>query len=125
MGNPDVYLKKLFVSFFLTIPILLLSPSFQYMLGFEFLIPYQDLLLIVLSSILFFYSGFLFIEHAYYEIKMRRPGMMMLIVLAISVAYVFSLFSILFDFGKDLFWELATLIVVMLLGHYIEAISIA
>ena len=126
MQNPEMYLKKLYVSLLLMIPILVLSPSFQSLLGFEFTIDFQMELLVLLSSILFFYSGFLFIEHAYHEFKMRKPGMMMLIALAISVAYLFSLYSVVFGFeGRDLFWELASLIFVMLLGHYIEAVSIA
>ena len=119
-----MYLKKLVISIILTIPILILSPSFQYMLGFSLSFPYQTEILILLSSFLFFYAGFLFIEHAYHELKMKKPGMMMLIALAITVAYLFSIFSVILNFGKDLFWELATLIVVMLLGHYVEAISI-
>ncbi len=124
MSNPEMYKKKLYASLLLTIPILLLSPSFQTIVGFELSIPFQMEILVILSSILFFYSGLIFIEHAYHELKMKKPGMMMLIALAISVAYLYSLFAYFTSQERELFWELSTLIFVMILGHYLEAVSI-
>jgi Cu2+-exporting ATPase len=73
-----------------------------------------------LGSIVFFYGGWVFIQGAYRELKAKQPGMMTLIAMAISVAYLYSLYSILFTRGETLFWELTTLITIMLLGHWME-----
>jgi P-type Cu2+ transporter len=79
----------------------------------------------VLSIILYFYGGWPFVEGAWRELKVRMPGMMTLIALAISVAFIYSL-TVTFGFieGMPLYWELATLILIMLLGHWIEMASI-
>jgi len=76
------------------------------------------------SSIVFFYGGFVFIVGALREIKAKNSGMMTLIALAISSAYLYSLLAVIFKFGHEFFWELTSLITIMLLGHYFEMKSV-
>ena len=116
--------KRFWVSLILTVPILLLSEMIQHWLGFELKFAGDKYVLLILSSFLFFYGGWPFLKGFVNEIKAKSPGMMTLIALAISVAYVFSV-AIIFGFkGMDFFWELATLIVIMLLGHWLEMKSV-
>ena len=84
-----------------------------------------DFVILILSSIIFFYGGWVFILGALREIRTKNPGMMTLIALAISAAYFYSVSTFIFKFGHEFFWELATLIVIMLLGHYFEMKSIS
>ncbi len=116
--------RRLLVSLILTIPVLILSEMTQEWLGYTLKIPYQGLILILLSSVIYFYGGFPFLKGSINELKKRQPGMMTLIAMAISVAFFFSSAAIIFNLGSDFFWELATLIDVMLLGHWIEAKSV-
>lgn len=115
------FLRKFWIVLALTIPILAYSeitekvftwqaPRFA---GFQFVI-------LFLASIVFFTGGWVFIAGAYRELRARLPGMMTLIALAITAAYSFSVFSVLASREHTLFWELSTLIAVMLLGHWIE-----
>ncbi len=116
--------KRFYVSLILTIPILALSKMIQGFLGFDLSIPYQSYVVFALSTVLFFYGGWPFLTGLLDEVKKLQPGMMTLIGLAITVAYVYSS-AIVFGLpGMDFFWELATLIVVMLLGHWIEMRSV-
>ncbi|HEX3166482.1 MAG TPA: heavy metal translocating P-type ATPase, partial [Chitinophagaceae bacterium] len=116
--------KRFWVSLILTVPILLLSEMIQHWLGFEIKFPGDKYVLLILSSFIFFYGGWPFLKGFVEEIKAKSPGMMTLIALAITVAYVFSV-AIIFGFeGMDFFWELATLIVIMLLGHWLEMKSV-
>ncbi len=116
--------KRFWVSLVLTIPVLALSKMIQGFLGFELSIPYQGEVVFGLATILFFYGGWPFLKGLYDELKSWKPGMMTLIGLAITVAYVYSS-AIVFGLpGMDFFWELATLIVIMLLGHWIEMKSV-
>ena len=116
--------KRFWISLILTVPILLLSEMIQHWLGFEIKIPGDKYVLLSLSSFTFFYGGWPFLKGFVDEIKSKSPGMMTLIALAITVAYVFSV-AIIFGFqGMDFFWELATLIVIMLLGHWMEMKSV-
>ncbi len=116
--------KRFYVSLVLTIPILALSKMIQGFLGFDLSIPYQSYVVFALSTVLFFYGGWPFLAGLLDEVKKLQPGMMTLIGLAITVAYVYSS-AIVFGLpGMDFFWELATLIVVMLLGHWIEMRSV-
>jgi len=116
--------KRFWISLILTVPILLLSEMIQHWLGFEIKFPGDKYVLLILSSFIFFYGGWPFLKGFVSEIKVKSPGMMTLIALAISVAYVFSV-AIIFGFkGMDFFWELATLIVIMLLGHWLEMKSV-
>ena len=116
--------KRFWVSLILAIPISLLSPMVQMLFGYEINFLGDDLLLFVLSTVLFFYGGKPFLTGAWGELKSRTPAMMMLISLAIITAYVYSTLTTFFISGSDFFFELATLIVIMLLGHWIEMRSV-
>lgn len=122
----DDFRKRFIVSIIITVPVLLLSPLIQTFLGLEKIIKFSgdSYILFGLSTIIFFYGGWPFLKGFYGELKSRHPGMMTLIGLAISVAYVYSSAVVFGLEGKFFFWELATLIVVMLLGHWIEMRSI-
>ena len=116
--------KRFWISLIFTVPILLLSEMIQHWLGFEIKFPGDKYVLLSLSSFIFFYGGWPFLKGFVDEIKSKSPGMMTLIALAITVAYVFSV-AVIFGFrGMDFFWELATLIVIMLLGHWVEMKSV-
>ena len=116
--------KRFWVSLALTVPILLLSPMIQHWLGVDWPFAGDKYLLFGLSSILFFYGGWPFLQGLAEELKERSPGMMTLIAVAIVVAYAYSSAVVFGLEGKTFFWELATLIVVMLLGHWIEMRSV-
>ncbi len=120
------YRKRFIVSIIIAIPVLLLSPLIQRLLNLEEAIkfPGDAYVLFGLSTIIFFYGGWPFLKGLYNELRSRQPGMMTLIGLAISVAYIYSSAIVFGLEGKFFFWELATLIVVMLLGHWIEMKSI-
>ncbi len=116
--------KRFFISLILMFPILFLSPMIQMFMNVDFRFAGDSYLLFGLSSILFFYGGKPFISGARDEYRNRSPAMMMLIALAITTAYVYSVLTVFYLKGNDFFWELATLIVIMLLGHWIEMKSI-
>ena len=118
--------KRFIVSIILAVPVLLLSPLIQTFLRIENIIkfPGDAYVLFGLSTIIFFYGGWPFLKGLYNELRSKQPGMMTLIGLAITVAYVYSSAVVFGLEGKFFFWELATLIVVMLLGHWIEMRSI-
>ena len=118
--------KRFIASIIITIPVLLLSPLIQRFLKLEEAIkfPGDSYVLFGLSTIIFFYGGWPFLKGLYNELKSKQPGMMTLIGLAITVAYVYSSAVVFGLEGKVFFWELATLIVVMLLGHWIEMRSV-
>ena len=118
--------KRFWISIFLTIPILLLSPMIQNFLGIREYLAFtgDSYVLFGLSSIIFFYGGWPFLKGLYNEIRNFNPGMMTLIAIAILVAYLYSSVVTLGVTGKIFFWELATLIDIMLLGHWIEMRSI-
>ena len=118
--------KRFIVSIIITIPVLLLSPLIQRFLNLEEIIKFfgDSYVLFGLSTIIFFYGGWPFLKGIYNELKSKQPGMMTLIGLAIIVAYVYSSAVVFGLEGKVFFWELATLIVVMLLGHWIEMRSV-
>ncbi|MFC1645126.1 copper-translocating P-type ATPase [Patescibacteria group bacterium] len=116
--------KRFFVSLVLTIPILFLSPMIGELLGFSFSFLGDVYLLFITSSIIFFYGGKPFLLGAKKEFTEKIPGMMTLISLAIIVSYAYSSVVVFGFGGKMFFWELATLIDVMLLGHWIEMRSV-
>ncbi len=120
----EEFKRRFWVSLILTIPILLLSEMIQLWFGFRIRIPLQKETLLLLSTLVYFYGGWPFIKGSFAELKSRTPGMMTLISTAISVAFFYSAGTVLFITGKAFFWELATLIDVMLLGHWIEAKSL-
>jgi P-type Cu2+ transporter len=123
--SPAMFRERFWLSLLLTIPVVLYSHMIQEWFGFtmpEF--PGYQWVPLVLGTVIFWYGGMVFIKSAKSEIKARRPGMMTLISLAIVTSYVYSVLTTLFLEGTEFFWELATLIVIMLLGHWIEMKSI-
>ncbi len=118
--------KRFWISLVLTIPILLLSPMIQKFLGLGTLFQFTGSLYLtfILSSVVFFYGGYPFLKGIWDELRKGQPGMMTLIALAISVAYFYSAAVVFGLLGKMFFWELATLIDIMLLGHWIEMKSV-
>ncbi len=116
--------RRFFISLALTVPILALSPMIQDFLGVNWRFPGDMYILFGLSTVVFFYGGWPFITGARDELRDRSPGMMMLIALAITIAYSYSSVVVFGWEGKQLFWELATLVDIMLLGHWIEMKSV-
>lgn len=116
--------KRFFISLIITIPILALSPMLQGWIGVDWRFTGDMYILFALSTIVFFYGGWPFLTGGISELKDKNPGMMTLIGLAIIIAYGYST-AVVFGFnGHELFWELATLILIMLLGHWIEMRSV-
>ena len=118
---------KFFVSLIFAIPIILLSPMMGVKLPFQFTFPGSEWVVLILGTILFFYGGKPFLSGGKDEIATKKPGMMTLVALGISVAYIYSLYAFYMNnfssatgHTMDFFWELATLILIMLLGHWIE-----
>jgi Cu2+-exporting ATPase len=116
--------QRFFISIIVTIPILLLSPLFQDLVGLNFNYSVNKYILWFLSSFIFFYGGWPFLKGIVEELKKKQPGMMTLIALAIFVAFIYSSAVVFGLKGKFFFWELATLIDIMLLGHWIEMRSV-
>lgn len=116
--------KRFYISLIVTIPILVLSPMIQGFIGVDWTFSYDQYILFVLATFIFFYGGWPFITGAVSELKDKNPGMMTLIGLAILVAYVYSSLTVFGLSGSGFFWELATLIDIMLLGHWIEMRSV-
>jgi len=116
--------KRFWISIVLTIPVLLLSEMIQLFFGFDFSFTGDKYILFALSSLIFLYGGWPFLKGLQDELKKKNPGMMTLIGMAIIVAYVYSSAVIFGLEGMDFFWELATLIDIMLIGHWIEMKSI-
>lgn len=117
--------KRFYVVLFLTVPIMLLSPMIQQFMRVNWQFSGSNYLLFTLSSIVFFYGGWPFLKGLVKEVKSRNPGMMFLIGFAITVSYVYSVAVVFGLQGMDFFWELSTLILIMLLGHWIEMKSVA
>jgi len=118
--------KRFWVSIVVTIPVLVLSPMIQGFLGIKDKVsfPGDSYVLLLLSAFLFFYGGYPFLKGLVDELRKKAPGMMTLIALAITVAFAYSAAVVLFIPGRFFFWELATLIDVMLVGHWIEMRSV-
>ncbi|MFQ5583223.1 MAG: copper-translocating P-type ATPase [Calditrichia bacterium] len=118
--------KRFWISLVATIPVLLLSPLIQEFLGLGDTLRFagSGYVLFVFASFIFFYGGYPFLKGLFDELKAKNPGMMTLIALAISIAYVYSSAVVFGLTGKMFFWELATLIDIMLVGHWIEMRSI-
>lgn len=112
--------RRFFVSLIVTIPILVLSPMIQEWTNIEIVFPGSNYLLFALSTFIFLYGGWPFLKGLKDELAEKTPGMMTLISMAITVAYLYSSAVVFGLEGKDFFWELATLIDIMLLGHWIE-----
>jgi Cu2+-exporting ATPase len=118
--------RRFRASMILTIPILALSPMIQEFLGLgqTLRFPYDSYVLFVFSSAVYFYGGYPFLKGIYDELRTFNPGMMTLVAIAITVAYAYSTAVVFGVKGEVFFWELATLIDVMLLGHWIEMRSV-
>lgn len=123
MGN---FKQKFWLSLILAIPIILFSPMMGMEFPFQITFPGSEWVVLVLATILFVYGGQPFLSGAKMELQQKSPAMMTLIAMGITVAYVYSVYSFIANLINpqahvmDFFWELATLIVIMLLGHWIE-----
>ena len=112
--------KRFWVVLALSIPIVVLSDMMQMLFNYHIDFPGYNIVLFVLSSIVFFYGGWPFFKGAKDEYALRKPGMMMLISLAITASYIYSTLTTFFIEGSEFYFELTTLILIMLLGHWIE-----
>lgn len=126
-GHADLFRRKFWVSLVLALPIFVLSPMMGLSLPFQVTFPGSDWLVLLLATLLFLYGGQPFLSMAKDELKAKAPGMMTLIAMGISVAYIYSVYAFIVNLRAghqnhvmDFFWELASLIVIMLLGHWIE-----
>jgi len=124
-GHEDLFRKRFWVSLLLSVPVLLYTPMLQMWFGFR--LPEfagSQWVMPVFSITVFLYGGVPFIKMAVPEVRTRQPGMMTLISLAISVSFIYSLATLFINLGEGFFWELVTLIDIMLLGHWIEMRSV-
>ncbi|WCJ48288.1 copper-translocating P-type ATPase [Levilactobacillus brevis] len=124
MGNLK---RKFWVSLILTIPIILMSPMMGVTLPFQLTFPGSDWVVAILGTILFIYGGAPFFSGAKAELQMKQPAMMTLITMGVGVAYIYSIYAVIANdlfhvtpMVNNFFWELSTLIVIMLLGHWIQ-----
>lgn len=123
--DPAQFRRKFWLSLALTIPTLLFSSTIQMWLGVSFIFPGSEYVPAVLGTIIFFYGGLVFLQGAVNELRDKQPGMMTLIAMAITVAFGYSAAITLgLVVGMDFWWELATLVTIMLLGHWLEMASI-
>lgn len=120
--SPDMFCRPFWISLLLTIPIVVYSHMIQMLLGYTApVFPGSDAIGLVLGSVVFWYGGWPFLSGAVGEIHSRTPGMMTLVALAIATAYAYSVAITLgIVAGMDFYWELATLVTIMLLGHWLE-----
>jgi len=120
------FLRRFWISLALTVPVVVISPMFQMAVGYHLDFPGRDWLSFGLGTIIYFYGGWPFLHGLWEELRNRQPGMMTLIGVAITVAFFYST-AVVFQLvaGMDFYWELATLIVIMLLGHWLEMRSVA
>lgn len=116
--------KRFVICSVATLPVLVLSPMLQHLLGFSVSFPGDKYLLALLSSFIFFYGGYPFLKGLYDEVRDKAVGMMTLIGVAVSVAWAYSVAITLGLPGMDFYWEMATLIDIMLIGHYFEMKSV-
>ncbi|HKK08791.1 MAG TPA: heavy metal translocating P-type ATPase, partial [Gemmatimonadota bacterium] len=122
----DEFRRRFWVSLTLTVPVLVLAPMIREILGLSGVVsfPGERLLQFTFASAVYFYGGWPFLRGIVGELRERKPGMMTLIALAITVAYGYSAVVTLGLPGSVFFWELATLVDVMLLGHWVEMRSV-
>ncbi|MDX1413755.1 MAG: copper-translocating P-type ATPase [Candidatus Promineifilaceae bacterium] len=124
-GHEIMFRNRFWICLVLSIPVIIYSPAIQDWFGFgaptftgsQWVLP-------VLATVVFIIGGLPFLSMARWELRDRSPGMMTLISLAISVAYFYSMATLVWDLGDDFFWELVTLIDIMLLGHWMEMRSV-
>ena len=120
----NVFWNRFLVSSIVSIPILVLSHMIQTWLGFELVFPGDRYVLFTLSTFVFFYGGFPFLKGLYDEVTDNAIGMMTLIGVAITVSWAYSVAVTFGLTGMDFYWEMATLIDIMLIGHYFEMKSV-
>jgi Cu2+-exporting ATPase len=124
-GHEQMFRRRFWISTLISIPVLLFSPFVQSTLGFAMpAFPGSEWITPFFAVVIFFYGGLPFLQMAKPELRNRRPGMMMLISLAISVAFLYSLVALFLPTNATFFWELVTLIDIMLLGHWLEMRSV-
>lgn len=123
-GMIDDFKRRFYIVLVLTVPIMALSPMIQHWLVIDWMFPGSNYIQLALSTVVFVYGGWPFLQGLVTEVKSKTLGMMTLVAVAITVAYVYSVAIVLGLEGMDFFWELATLILIMLLGHWIEMKSI-
>ncbi|MCF6278071.1 MAG: copper-translocating P-type ATPase, partial [Anaerolineales bacterium] len=124
-GHEQMFRQRFWISSLISIPVLLYSPSIQNWLGFSMpTFSGSDWITPVLAVIVFFYGGTPFLKMAVPEINTRKPGMMTLISLAIGVAFIYSIVALFLPTESGFFWELVTLVDIMLLGHWMEMRSV-
>ena len=124
-GHEQMFRRRFWISLVLSIPVLVYSPALQQWLGYTApTFPGSQWVTPVFAVIIFLYGGLPFLQMAVPEVRNRKPGMMTLISLAISVALVYSLATLFLPGQTSFFWELVTLIDIMLLGHWIEMRSV-
>ena len=124
MAMIEDFKRRLIICLILTVPIIVLSPTIQEFFRYRLEFPGSIYVQFLLSSAVYFYGGYPFLKGFVDDMKSRRPGMMTLIAVAITVAYVYSAAVVFGLPGMTFFWELATLIDIMLLGHWIEMRSV-
>ncbi len=124
-GHEQMFRTRFWWSLLLSIPVLLYSEMIQMWLGFmPPMVPFGEWIPFVFSMVVFVYGGVPFLQMAVPEVRDRKPGMMTLISLAISVAFIYSVAAQFINLGEGFFWELVTLIDIMLLGHWLEMRSV-
>lgn len=123
-GMIEDFKRRFYVVLALTFPIIALSPMIQHWLGVDWSFPGSTYLLMALSTVVYIHGGWPFLTGLRNELRAKSPGMMTLVAVAITVAYIYSVAIVFGLSGMDFFWELATLILIMLLGHWIEMRSI-
>ncbi len=124
-GHEQMFRRKFWVSLILSVPVILYSTGLNMMLGFSLpAFPGSQWLAPIFSVVVFFYGGLPFLKMAVPEFENRQPGMMTLISLAIAVSFLYSVATLFLPGQTDFFWELVTLIDIMLLGHWIEMRSV-
>lgn len=131
MMHMENFKQKFWTSLVLAVPILFLSPAMGFHLPFQFQFPGSDVIVVIFATALFFYGGQPFLKGAWEELKNHRPEMMTLIALGITTSYTYSIYAFIqndllhnSEMIMDFFWELATLILIMLLGHWLEMKSL-
>ena len=123
--SPNMFKQKFWLSLLFTTPTLLFSHTVQVWLGFELMFPGSEYIPALFGIIIFFYGGIVFLKSARAELAAKQPGMMTLISMAITVAFIYSvLVTFKLVTGMDFWWELATLVTIMLLGHWLEMASV-
>lgn len=124
-GHEGMFRRRFWISTLISIPVLLYSAAIQSWFGFSMAVfPGSEWITPVLAVIIFFYGGLPFLQLAVPEVKNRKPGMMTLISLAIGVAFIYSIAALFISTESAFFWELVTLIDIMLLGHWMEMRSV-